>query len=877
MSATAPAAPVAHPDTGPRPGPAPRRGSSRPLSLKLARGRAASLAAVAVAVLGGSALVTVGGVVADTGVRSVVPADRLAGTDVVVAAPQNLDVPEDLDIALPERAPVPEAVVAGLAALPEVGLAVGDVGFQAAVLGEDGPVAGADPRTAGHGWASASLPGGGALTGEPPRGPGEVVLDRAAAEAAGAVVGGEVRLVAGGQVSAYRLTGILDTAAPSILVDDATAADLAGRSDGPRAGTVDLVGLHAAEGVTAAELRSAVEASAVFAEHDLVALSGDRRGDAESPGVASARSMLVAMAGSLSGIILLVIGFTVAGALSVSVAAQRRDLALLRAVGATPLQIRRLVALPNMLVTALTLPFGIAAGYLLGDGALRGLVATGMMPEGLPAVLGPVPGLAAAALTLLAVWLACRGATRRIAGAAPVDALAESVAEPRAPGRVRTWSGAVLLAASTAVSVPALVTDATEAVAGAALASLVAAIGLALAGPALVRRVSGFAARRLPSRVSPLTWLAVQNLHGHSVRVAGAASALAMTVAFTLGQSYAQTSLSAAGDAQRAAGERADLVVSAPGLGGVPSGLAEEVRRSPAVEEAVTSTPTAVVGTGSLDMDLPGEDPETTYLEATAQVVGPGADRVLDLDVVEGDLGRLTGETVAVSVSAARYFGTGLGETFTFRAGDGARISAEVVAVYRRDLGYGWVTLPSDLARGHVTGDVDARLLVLAAPGQEDEARRVLEAAAADYPGVGVEEAGAAQEGGRGLDANAVLNLVVLLALVGYMVLSVANRLSAQTLQRQGEVDALRAIGMTPGQTRSVLRREAAMIALGANAAGLLAVLFPLFCVGVGLLGRPFPAGPFWLVPVTVLSVSVVAWLCVAVPARRLTTDPSRR
>ncbi|MFJ9552822.1 FtsX-like permease family protein [Nocardiopsis sp. NPDC101807] len=853
----------------------PGRRGRVPLALELARGRAASLAAVAVAVLGGSALITVGGVVADTGVRSALPAGRLAGADVVVTAPQSVEVPEDLDIALPERATVPGTVVDALAELPEVGLAVGDVGFQAAVLGGDGPVAGADPRTAGHGWASASLAGGGALTGEPPRGPGEVVLDRASAEASGAEVGGDVRLVAGGRTGAYRLTGVLDTPAPLILVEDSTAADLAGRSEGPREGTVDLVGLHAAEGVTDAELRSAVEASAVFAEHGLVALSGDRRGDAESPGAASARSVLVAIAASLGGTVLIVVGSTVAGALSVSVAAQRRDLALLRAVGATPRQIRRLFAVPHLLAAALALPFGIAAGYLLGEGALRGLAALGTAPAGLPAVLGPVPGPAAAALTLLAVWAACAGATRRTARAAPVDALAESVAEPRAPGRARTWAGAVLLAVSVAVSAPALVLDATEAAAGAAVASLVAAVGLALAGPALVRRVSGVAARLLPSRVSPLTWLAVQNLHGHSVRVAGAASALAMTVAFTLGQTYAQTSLSAAGDAQRAAGERADLVVTAPGLGGVPADFAEEVRRSPAVEEAVAVTPTAVVGADRFA--LPGEEPGTAYLEAAAQVVGPGAQRVLDLDVVEGDLGRLSGETVAVSASAARRFGTGAGETFTFRTGDGAQVDAEVVAVYRRDLGYGSVTLSADLARGHVTGDVDARLLVLAAPGQEDEARRVLEAAAGGRPGVEVAEAGAAEEGGQGLAADAVLNLVVLLALVGYMVLAVANRLSAQTLQRRGEADALRAIGMTPGQTRSVLRREAAMIALGANAAGLLAVLFPLLCVGAALLGRPFPAGPLWPVPVAVLGVSAVAWLCVAVPARKLTASPTRR
>lgn len=856
--------------------PAPGEGPQGILSLKLARGRVASLVAVASAVLGGAALVTVGGVIADTGIRSVLPAERLAGTDVVVTAPQTLERSEDFDVTLPERVPLPEAAVAELAALPEVGAAVGDVGFRAAVLGADGPVPGADPRTAGHGWASATLSGQVALTGEPPAGQGEVVLDSATAEAAGASVGEGVRLLVGGEVAEYRLTGTLGSQAPLILVDDAVAAELSGRVDGPRAGTVDLVGLHAADGVGATELHSAVEASAVFAEHDLVALSGDGRGEAESPEAGVSRGELIAMAGSLSGVILLVIGFTVAGALSVSVAAQRRDLALIRAVGATPRQIRRLVAQPNLLVTAAALPFGIAAGYFSGERALAGFAAMGVVPPHLPTALGPVPGLAAAALMVLTVWLACLGATRRTANADPVDALAESVAEPRSPGRVRTWIGAALLMGSLAMSAPSLFMDATEAVAAAAAASLVAAIGLALAGPALVRRVSGFIAGRLPERVSPLTWLAVQNLHGHSVRVAGAVSALAMMVAFTLGQAYSQTSLSAAGDVQRMAGERADLVVTAPGLGGVPESLTETVRAAPAVAEAVTATPTMIVGR-TYGPPIPGEEPDESYLEVSAQVVGAGAEQVLDPDVAEGDLSRLGEGTIALSTAAARHFRTDLGETLEFRAGDGTEASAEVVALYRSDMAYGWAVLSPDLAEGHLTGDADAQLRVLAEPGQEDEAREAVESAAEGYPGALVSDAAVTEEDSQGLDANGLLNIVVLMALVGYMVLSVANRLSAQTLQRQGEVDALRAVGMTPGQARSVMRREAVMIAAGAGAAGLLAVLFPLFCVAVGLLGRPFPAGPLWLVPVTVLGVFAVSWLCVSVPARRLTTDSRRR
>ncbi|WP_190394358.1 ABC transporter permease [Nocardiopsis quinghaiensis] len=846
--------------TGTRPAPIGGRG---PLALKLSRGRAGVLVAVAVAVLGGSAFVTVGGVLADTGLRSVVPAERLLGADAVVTAPQTVERPEDLDVPLPERAALPEGLVGRLAALPEVGAAVGDVGFPAAVHTGDGIVTGADPRATGHGWSSAALLEEAALEGEGPRGPGEVVLDAATAAAAGAAVGDEVRITAAGRTADHTLSGVLDTGGTAVLFADDTAAESAGRTSGPREGTVDMVGLRAAPGVGEDRLTEAVE-EALAGENALVR-TGDRIGEAESPAAGAARGLLLMVSGSLGGVLAMTVGLTVAGTLSVSVAAQRRDLALLRAVGATPRQVRRLVAVPNLLVTLAVLPFGVGAGYLLAGRTLEWFAALGLVPPNLPPVLGPLPALATAVLLPLAVWLAVFTASRGAAAAPPTDALAESVAEPRAPGRGRAWAGALLLLASVAASVPALVLSNEMAAVGPATASLTAVIGLALVGPALLREVSGRLGRLLPARTSAVTWLAVRNLHGHSHRVAGAVSALAMLVAFALSQGYVNTTLLSAQTAQRGDGEIADHTVTAPALGGLPEGLAETVRGEPSVAAAVTGTPTTLVWGAQSRF---GEEP--LLEEVPALVLGPGAEEVLDVGVTEGGLDALTGDTVALGTEAARSLGAGPGQTLTFRMGDGAEVAAEVVALYERELGFGGALVSRDLARGHLTGGLDAELRVLAAPGRETGAREALERVVLDRPGV--EVADTAGEGAAGeLGANAVLNFAVLLCLAGYVLLSVANRLSAQTLRRRAETDALHAVGMTPPQIRSLLRREAAMIAVGAVVAGVLASAVPLVFAGMGLLGRPWPDGPLWLLPATVLVVAVVAWLCAELPARRLT------
>ncbi|GAB3444245.1 hypothetical protein GCM10027570_13470 [Streptomonospora sediminis] len=431
------------------------------------------------------------------------------------------------------------------------------------------------------------------------------------------------------------------------------------------------------------------------------------------------------------------------------------------------------------------------------------------------------------------------------------------------------------MAGSLVLGATPLFIDSRMGMVGTATASMLAVIGLALAGPALVRAVTGAIARRLPARTSTLTWLAVHNLHGHAYRVAGAVASLAMAVAFTLGYAYAQTTPVAAAAMQQSEGALAQYQVSAPGLGGVPEEAVAAVRDAPGVAAAVASTPTSVVWSHRMfanDFD--------TYEVLSAGAIGPGAAQAIDPEATAGGLDRLDGDTVALSASYARQREVGVGDTAEFRMGDGARVSAEVVALYERDLGFGQVLVADDLASGHVTGGLPATLLVRAQPGQESAVGDALDTVAAEHPGLRVGPAAGSQGASSGsaeLPADAILNFVVLSALLGYMLMSVANRLAAQTLQRGGEVASLRSIGMTPAQVRALLRRESAMLAVGAIAAGAVAVVVPLVMAGIGFLGRPWPGGPVWLLPAAAGVVALLAWLSVEIPARRLVAAEAQR
>ena len=74
-----------------------------------------------------------------------------------------------------------------------------------------------------------------------------------------------------------------------------------------------------------------------------------------------------------------------------AVAGQRRELALMRAVGATPRQIRRLAAAQATVVAGVALVPGVALGYWLAERFRGMLSARGVIPAELPLTVSPLP------------------------------------------------------------------------------------------------------------------------------------------------------------------------------------------------------------------------------------------------------------------------------------------------------------------------------------------------------------------------------------------------------------------------------------------------------------------------------------------------------
>ncbi|MFI6533118.1 FtsX-like permease family protein [Nonomuraea sp. NPDC050547] len=831
------------------------------------------------AVFGGMALITGTGVIIESGLRSNISGQRLVHADVLVSAPQSLAQEGDLPVALPERAVLPATLAGELARLDGVASATGDVSFPATPLGDlkgdatppddgrsdaksdvkggakkevEGGAASAGQAVAGtgHGWDSAALAGGKLISGRAPRAGDEIVVPKALAVRQGA----SIEVVAGGRRGEYRVTGVMD--GPDLYFADRTAAELAGRTSGPRAGTVDLIALRAAPGTDPANLAEAVHRK-VGERYEV--RTGPDKGDAESPGTAAARGMLIALPSSISGISMLIVGFVVGGGISLSITRQRRDLALLRAAGATPRQVRKLVAVQGMTAALAALLPGAAAGYYLAAHFGDLLIHLGLLPPELPLTYSPIPA-AAAALVLLGVVRVSAWAVSISASKMPaVAAVRDAQSEPRRPSAVRFNSGLLIILAAMGLSTMPLFLRGEVAVLGPSMGGLLSVIGLALAGPRLVQKATGLLVRVLPARVSPPLWLAVSNTHGYALRTAGAVAALGMVITLGTSNALTHTTVMRATADETARTLRADAVITAPAYGGIPRDLLGEVRAVPGVSSAVTASTTTVIGRG-----LALGDGAESAMARSAMVLGPEARGLVDLGVTKGGLADLKGPSIAIDERSGS-----VGEHRDLVLGDGAKVRARVVATYSRALGLGPIVLARDLVAGHTTTDLDSTVFVRTADPS------ALNKLSERWPALSVASAATSPQAGE-TSAQLWINIAVLAVLLGYVLVSVANRLVATTAARGAELTAIRRLGATPGQIRSMIRWEALLIALTASVAGLLMSAVPLMFLSIGFLGRPWPAGPLWLAPAAVAVVCAVVGLAYDLPARRLVRRSER-
>lgn len=699
------------------------------------------------------------------------------------------------------------------------------------------------------------------VAGVPPAEPGQIALNTGAAERAGLKVGDRTKVLVpshGGPID-VTLTGIY--APPSdtggfigLQFTEAQARELF--TDGTHVAYVDI----AAEGIPGDTLRDRL--SMLYPDYKVQ--NGDQvRADMRAQ-LSEALNFLNYFLLAFGAIALIVGTFIIYNTFSMLVAQRLRELALLRAVGASRGQVGRSVVGEALVVGVLGSLLGLLAGIGLAYGLAGLLNAFDLgLPTGRMAVL-PRTVAVAFAVGLLVTVVSAYAPARRASRIPPVQAMREEFASAGDTLRARTVTGVVLAVAGILL----VVLGARNTGGGAAAVVGVGALSLILAvlfaSPALSRPVlAGLGVLTRP--FGSIGRMARNNATRNPRRTAATAFALTLglmlvTAIGMLGES-AKVSISRVVDQ----GIEADYVLTGPQMMGVPTGAADAVRAK--VPEAAQT-----VGLRGLALKIGDDDEFGTSPD------GP-LDQVVNLDMLSG-AATLGDSEILLGQDEATEHGVTTGDRLPVKTLDGTEIPLTVAGVYADSRVLGPLMVPSTVYERAVPISLraDVAVLVKARSGADLASMRTdLERATEEFVIVQVMD----REEFKGENAKQINNLLAilygLLALaVVIAVLGIVNTLALSVVERRREIGMLRAVGTQRAQVRRTIYLESMLIAVfGALVGAVLGLglgvgfLRTLRDLGLDRIAVPWDQLVYMLVGSAIVGVLAALW-----PAIRAARTP---
>ncbi|MBO7937108.1 ABC transporter permease [Streptomyces antibioticus] len=722
--------------------------------------------------------------------------------DVAVTAKAQADVGDRI-VKTPE---LTEALRERSAKVPGAASAVGVVTGFTAIADRDGKLVGGGFQSQGGNYWGTDDPRYPMEKGAAPHGADEVAIDTETARRAGYDVGDTVRISIDGPVLTPKITGVFRTDDGNVaaggslaLFDTPTAQKLFGKT-----GTYDEIDVKAAAGTSQAALKSALDAA--LPQGEVETTTAQRLADDQAEMISASMSGLKQGLLVFAGIALFVGTFIIANTFTMLVAQRTRELALLRAVGASRRQVTRSVLIEALVVGAVAGGTGLVAGIGIGAG-LRSLMNTlgATVPDG-PLVVSP--GTVATSLvvgvvvTVLAAWLP----GRRAAKIPPVAAMNSVHAKATTKSLVlRNTLGTLFSAAGVAVVLAATTMDGSDGQAPMGLGAVLLIIGVFILTPLLSRPLIAAAAPVL--RIFGISGkLARQNSVRNPRRTAATASALMIGLTLITGMTVMAGSLQKSIDKMASAAIRADYIVS----------MANGNTLSPDVEEKLRATD-GVTATSPL-RNAPARIGGTTeYLTGVTPAIG----ELTDLKVEDGTFA-VGGTKVVVDEDTAKDHGWKAGSAFTAAYEDGEKQKLTVAGVYQGNELIRGIMLDASVLAPHQEDPTDMQVMVKTSGGASDATKDRLEKALGSNPAIKVQsKQDLSDEIAQmfTLMLNMLYGLLAMAVIVA--VLGVINTLAMSVFERSQEIGMLRAIGLDRRAVKRMVRLESLVISLFGGVLGI--------------------------------------------------------
>jgi len=713
---------------------------------------------------------------------------------------------------------LPASLLQTVEHVPGVKLAVGNLIGYAQIVDKHGKaVTTGGAPTFGLNWVNAA--GYSPLRiqqGRPPLTSSEVVIDAVTAKKYGFHVGDEVRVLFQGPPGTFTLVGITGFGSANNLggatlavFDTATTQRVLNAG-----GMFDSIAVASDPGITPTALRDRI--AAVLPGNKYEALTGSDAAAKTATDVKKNLGFFKIALLVFAGIALFVGAFFIFNTFSIIVAQRTRELALLRALGATAAQVTRSVMAEAVVVGLVASGAGIGVGIAVAVGLQALLKAFGIDLPGTGLVLLPrtiwVSLLIGTGVTFVSSINPARRASRVPPVAAMRDDVGVGAGGPAQSSRRRTIFGLAVTGLGVLFLVLGLFVHVGSGILDVGMGAAAIFVGVAVLSPLFARPLA--AVIGLPfRRFGVSAKLGRENAMRNPRRTASTASALMIGLALVAFVSILGASVTTSTNKAIDEAFRADYILSTDSFTGFSPAAVAQLGRSPAVS--------AVEEFRQGEFQLNGSSKQLTGLNPATL-----AD-VLAIKVTSGSFSRLSTGGVAVFDHEADNHHWKVGDFAPMRFATTGVVREPIVGIFSGNTPLGNYVLSLTTYERNFTEQLDSFAMVKAAPGGQAQLKTQLAQLVKAYPNIKARDQVQlkAQQKKQiqqllGL-ISALLGLAIIIALFG-----IVNTLALSVFERTREIGLLRAVGMSRRQVRSMIRWESVIIAVFGAVLGIVVGVF---------------------------------------------------
>jgi len=712
------------------------------------------------------------------------------------------------DEARGERDPVPLSLLPEISKIEGVRLVEANLLRSATIIKADGEPLKVSGPAFGIAWNGPDgLDGRTLIAGTAPKGTKEVAIDKSSAKRAGYEIGDIVTIVGPTGKDQFTLVGLTGSgntnggggASISAFNPD-TANDFLGAQD-----QADSLLIGVLPGFSLSEVQASI---AEMLPESIEVITGVQAAKEISGSINDVIDIFGKVLLGFAAISLFVSAFLIFNTFAIIVSQRLRELALMRAVGASTQQIRAMIIGEGLIIGIIATGLGILGGLGVAQGITALFNAAG--------AAFPTAGLTLSLRTILVSVFIGIGVT---VTAAIVPAIRASRIPPVAAMRPELGFSALQRNKRLAVGLTTLLFGITLfgiglfvqpggtfiTLASSAIGAVMLFLGVASLSTTIAAPASRLISRILPVPFRPMTRsvpgrLASRNAQRTPRRTASTASALMVGLALVSTVSVVAASVKKSFTEQLQSSVTADFFIQ--DFQGLPVAFAE---RLDALDELGSVSPFRA--TRAL---VNGE-------EKQIGAVKPEMGDIVDVGVIEGSIESLAEGKLLLHKDPARDLGLGIGDSLDITWQNGTTATLIIGGIYTEAAVAGnWLISLETLSQASKAPPVDFFIGAKIADGVSlEDARAAVEKVAKDFPSAEVQDQSEFQKSQED-QLNQLLAIVygLLIFAILIAVLGIANTMALSVYERTREFGLLRAVGMSKRHLKRSVRWEAIIVSV---------------------------------------------------------------